>query len=310
MGLQKFGDSAAARQLQQDLRQCTVAHAYLLAGPLCREKEEIVPLFVQALLCRDLVDGHSCGLCPSCQAWARGGHPDYHPLQPEGSSLKIDQLRLWQPFFRYSPDLGRHQVFLLRQPELLTAPAANSLLKVLEEPLPGTVFLLVTEDQRSLLPTIVSRCRVVTFRGSEQSQGTVPVGKDGVPETVPPEQESVREAGEKFARIITGGTPTELLREVRLLGTDRLAAHHLLEIILAYFEQIYRGESSPQWRKTCLSRSIGEGRQVADEWPAAGRQVAGCLELLLQGLRQLEVNASVPLVLAVTLYNVQQEVQN
>ncbi|HBG22456.1 MAG TPA: hypothetical protein DDW83_04275 [Peptococcaceae bacterium] len=301
MGLQKFGDSTAGRQLQQDLRQGTSAHAYLLAGPLCREKEEIVPLFVQALLCRDLADGNPCGLCPSCQAWERGGHPDYHSLRPDGSSLKIDQLRLWQPFFRYSPDLGRNQVFLLRQPELLTAPAANSLLKVLEEPLPGTIFLLVTEDQRSLLPTIVSRCRVVIFRGSEQSQGTVPAGEDGAREGVAAGQKSAREAGERFVRIIISGTPTELLREVRLLGTDRLAAHDLLESILAYFEQVYKGESVHQWMKACLSLPEGQ---------ADGRQTAGCLELLLQGLRQLEVNASVPLVLAVTLYNVQQEVQN
>lgn len=168
MGLQKFGDSTAGRQLQQDLRQGTPAHAYLLAGSLCRDKEEIVSLFVQALLCREPADGNPCALCPSCQAWERGGHPDYHSLQPDGSSIKIDQLRLWQPFFRYSPDLGRKQVFLLQQPELLTAPAANSLLKVLEEPLPGTIFLLVTEDQRSLLPTIVSRCRVVFLEAAQK----------------------------------------------------------------------------------------------------------------------------------------------
>lgn len=277
MGLQKFGDSTAGRQLQQDMRQGTPAHAYLLAGRLCREKEETVPLFVQALLCREPADGNPCGLCPSCQAWEMGRHPDYHSLQPDGGSLKIDQLRLWQPFFRYSPDLGRNQVFLLQQPELLTAPAANSLLKVLEEPLPGTIFLLVTEDQRSLLPTIVSRCRVVFFRGSAQSQGTVTAG-----------EEDAQETGEKFARIITGGTPAELLREVRLLGTNRSAAHDLLEDILAYFEQVYKGQSSAsQWMKAAI-----------------------CLELLLKGLHQLEVNASVSLVLAMTLINVQHEVQN
>jgi DNA polymerase-3 subunit delta' len=264
MGLQKFGDSTAGRQLQQDLRQGTPAHAYLLAGSLCRDKEEIVSLFVQALLCREPADGNPCALCPSCQAWERGGHPDYHSLQPDGSSIKIDQLRLWQPFFRYSPDLGRKQVFLLQQPELLTAPAANSLLKVLEEPLPGTIFLLVTEDQRSLLPTIVSRCRVVFFRGSAKSQETVALG-----------EEDSQETWEKLVRIITGGTAAELLREVRLLGTDRSAAHDLLEDILAYFEQVYQGQSSSQWLKA-----------------------AACLELLLKGLRQLEVNASVSLVLS------------
>lgn len=73
MGLQKFGDSTAGRQLQQDLRQGTPAHAYLLAGSLCRDKEEIVSLFVQALLCREPADGNPCALCPSCQAWVGMG---------------------------------------------------------------------------------------------------------------------------------------------------------------------------------------------------------------------------------------------
>ena len=70
-------------------------------------------------------------------------------------------------------------------------------------------------------------------------------------------------------------------------GDRPFAAHDLLEDILAYFEQVYQGQSSSQWLKA-----------------------AACLELLLKGLRQLEVNASVSLVLSMTLINVQQEVQN
>lgn len=276
-GLPNWGDSVAERLLQEDLRQDSPAHAYLLAGRSLVQKREIVPLFVQALLCQDPVDGNACSCCASCRAWERGGHPDYHSLQPEGNSLKIDQIRLWHSFFRYSPDLGRHQVFLLEQPELMTVPAANSLLKILEEPLPGTVFLLVTEDERLLLPTIVSRCRVVFVRDAQENQGKVV----GVEET---------DAGDaqKFAGIITDGTPAELLKEVRSLGNDRPAAQGLLTSLLAEYERDYR-----------MKRSSSQG---------AG--VGVCLELLLRGLRQLSDNASVPLVLAVTLYRVQRELQD
>ena len=270
-----WGDSVAARLLQEDLRQGSPAHAYLLAGRSSEQKRGIVPLFVQALLCQDPVDGEPCGLCASCQAWERGGHPDYHSLQPEGSSLKIDQIRLWHSFFRYSPDLGRHQVFLLEQPELLTVPAANSLLKVLEEPVPGTVFLLVTEDESLLLQTIVSRCRVVFFR--EARQNRVEVAAD--------DQIDDQKASSKIAALLRDGTPAELLKEVRLLGNDRPAAQRLLQDLLGEFERDYR-----------MQRASSQGMAAA-----------ASLELLLKGSQQLDDNASVPLVLAVTLYHVQRK---
>lgn len=276
--MKNWGDSVAARLLREDLRRGAPAHAYLLAGRSSKEKEKIVPLFIQALLCQNPVDGDSCSLCASCRAWERGGHPDYHFLQPEGSSLKIDQVRLWQSFFQYSPDLGRHQIFLMEQPELLTIPAANSLLKILEEPLPGTVFLLVTEDEGLLLPTIVSRCRVVLFGDVRGNQDETEQNETA---------EETRNASSKIAKIIRGGTSAELLREIRLLKSDRPTAQGLLQDLLTGFEQDYR---------RCCSLS---------QWI----QAAACLELLLKGLRQLDDNASVPLVLTVTLYQVQREVQ-
>lgn len=277
--MRNWGDSVAARLLQEDLRQGSPAHAYLLAGRCSEQKREIVPLFVQALLCQDPVDGEPCGLCASCQAWERGGHPDYHSLQPEGSSLKIDQIRLWHSFFRYSPDLGRHQVFLLEQPELMTVPAANSLLKVLEEPVPGTVFLLVTEDESLLLQTIVSRCRVVFFR--EARQNRVEVAADDQAD----DQIDDQKASSKIAALLRDGTPAELLKEVRLLGNDRPAAQRLLQDLLGEFERDYR-----------MQRASSQGMAAA-----------ASLELLLKGSQQLDDNASVPLVLAVTLYHVQRK---
>jgi len=261
------GDGLVRDQLKEDLKKGSIAHAYLMAGRSSEEKKEIVMWFVQGLLCLEPEDGHPCNACISCQAWLQQLHPDFHYLQPEGSSLKMDQLRLWSSFFRYRPNLGRHQVFFLEQPELLTAPAANSLLKVLEEPLPGTVFLLATEDERSLLPTIVSRCRVVYFRGGGEKLGS----------------EEEKQKADSFFRILKDGTPAELLKELRLLGTDRGAARNLLQAVLSVLEREYRLE-----RKSSL---------------------ADCLCLLLEGMRQLEDNASVPLVLSLTLYQVQKRLQ-
>lgn len=274
----------AARQLRQDLRCGGVAHAYLLAGRAPEKKKGIVPAFVQALLCTDPGGGMPCGACTSCRAWEHRAHPDYHYLVPEGGSLKTDQIRLWRPFFQYRPQLGRRHVFLMDRPELLTPPAANSLLKILEEPLGGTVFLLVTEDERGVLPTIVSRCRVVIFRPEAPGDGGEP----------PDDNLDIRKAGE-IAGIVRKGTPAELLREIRLAGMDRSGARALLTYLLAEFEQEYR--------------RLRPGLQGGCEEMEKARGAAECLKLLLEGLKLLDENVSVPLLLSLILYKIQKRMR-
>lgn len=241
----------------------------------------MIPAFVQALLCTAPEGGVPCGCCASCRAWERRAHPDYHCLEPEGASLKVEQVRQWQPFFRYRPQLGRHRVFHINRPELLTPAAANSLLKILEEPLGSAVFLLVTEDERGVLPTVVSRCRLVFFHPEEP--GDVVRLPEGVLDA---------EKAEAIGRIIRQGTPAELLREARQLELDRAGAQALLDYLLKKFEQEYRR----------LRRCLQDGRGDA-EW--LGR-VAGCLQLLLRGSKLLDENISVPLLLPLLLYKIQR----
>lgn len=269
------------QQLWQDLRSGKIAHAYLLAGYAPEAKREVVPLFVQGLLCTDPEQGMPCGVCTSCRAWERRAHPDYHFLEPDGSSLKTEQVRLWRPFFQYGPQLGRHHLFLLKRPELLTPPAANSLLKVLEEPLEQTVFLLVTEDERGILPTILSRCRVVIFR-QEEAAGELGDTLD------------IRQV-EEILMIIREGRPSELLRKIRLLGNDRARARDLLTYLLAEFEREYR--------KLCSQLQVSGGAE------AQIRVIADCLEMILAGLRLLNENISVPLLLSLSLYKIQKRLQ-
>lgn len=275
----EFDREPAWRQLRQDLESGRVAHAYLFTGMAPARKKAAVEFFAQALLCRG-EGGEPCGVCPSCTAWEHRAHPDFHVLVPEGSSIRIEQIRAWQPFFNYHPHLGMHQVFLLENPELMTPEAANCLLKSLEEPLPDTVFLLVTEDERMLLPTIVSRCRVVFFR--QESAGDLPPASDEAAKA------------EAVARLVRKGSGSELLRAVRLLKPDRSRAREILNILLGDLESAYRVE-----RKRMAAG--GEG--------AAGLNILECLEIILKGLRLLDENVNVQLLLALTLRRVQKRLR-
>jgi DNA polymerase-3 subunit delta' len=144
-------------------------HALLLAGPEGVGKSLLAQAFAAALLCDKPADGQPCGLCLSCRQLAGGGHPDYFFVRPElkkdsdirKDSIGIDQVRGLIDEAAFAPGLARHRVVVIDGAQLMTAEAANSLLKLLEEPPGGWVFLLLTAAAGQLLPTIVSRAALL-----------------------------------------------------------------------------------------------------------------------------------------------------
>jgi DNA polymerase-3 subunit delta' len=161
-------------------------HAILFHGPAGIGKADFIEAFAQALLCEDVrPDGHACGTCASCGWFAQGNHPDYRRVRPEAleddvpaaegddapaeekktksksasKEIKIEQVRALSDFMNISTHRQGLRVVVLYPAESLNMPASNALLKTLEEPPAGTVFLLASNGLDRLLPTILSRCR-------------------------------------------------------------------------------------------------------------------------------------------------------
>jgi DNA polymerase III subunit delta' len=161
-------------------------HAILFYGPAGIGKADFIEAFAQALLCENVQpDGHACGACASCGWFAQGNHPDYRRVRPEAledelpaaegddapaedkktksktasKEIKIEQVRALADFMNISTHRQGLRVVVLYPAESLNMPASNALLKTLEEPPPGTVFLLASNGLDRLLPTILSRCR-------------------------------------------------------------------------------------------------------------------------------------------------------
>lgn len=149
--------------LQRVISKDRVAHAYLFEGKKGSGKKEMAIFFAQALFCQSQENPAPCLSCTECIRIEHRNHPNIHWIEPEGSSIKIEQVRDLQKEFSYRGVEKSHKVYIIDRIELMTTQAANSLLKFLEDPHPGTVAILLTEQRHRLLPTIISRCQEVKF---------------------------------------------------------------------------------------------------------------------------------------------------
>jgi len=157
-----IGHKEVVGKLKNAIRSGRVANAYIFSGPVGVGKEFVAINFAKALNC--LSDGEdSCDECISCRKIDDGNHADVMVIRPEGTRLKIDQMRSLQRQGSYRAMEGNYKVYIITEAEKMTAEAANSLLKTLEEPPGVMVLILLTSVYSSLLPTIRSRCQSLKF---------------------------------------------------------------------------------------------------------------------------------------------------
>jgi DNA polymerase-3 subunit delta' len=157
-------------------------HALLIHGAQGVGKLALAEKIAQLLLCEAKEAARKpCGACDGCRWYAVGNHPDFRRLEPEALApqpdvaeeeegdaparrgkpsldIKIDQVRELADFLNIGSHRGRLRVALVHPAEEMNVNAANALLKALEEPPAGAVFLLVSHRPARLLPTIRSRC--------------------------------------------------------------------------------------------------------------------------------------------------------
>lgn len=155
-----IGHQPQIKILKAAIEHNRVAHAYLFDGPDGIGKKLVAQIFARIFLCET---ANGCGHCASCTKMVAHTHPDFFSLEPDGTAIKIDQIRALQPQLALRSFAGRGKVCLIDSAELMTREAANALLKTLEEPTAGTLIILISSRPDSLLSTICSRCQEVRF---------------------------------------------------------------------------------------------------------------------------------------------------
>ena len=142
-----------------------VSHAYILNGERGSGKKMLANLFAMTLLC-ETGDNEPCGKCHSCKQAESGNHPDIIRVTHEKpNSISVEDIRTQvNNTVDIKPYQGPYKVYIIPQADMMTPQAQNAILKTIEEPPSYAVFLLLTENAETLLPTINSRCVMLKLR--------------------------------------------------------------------------------------------------------------------------------------------------
>lgn len=154
-------------KLQTLRRSGQLPHAMLFSGAEGLGKYELAQAFAWSLLCKSSSEtGQPCGQCSGCNLFAAGNHPDLKVIEPEeeGKAIRIDTIRGFIEREAITAHAGGYKPVLIRPADAMNQAAANSLLKTLEEPVSGSIMILITSNPSKLPATIRSRCRKVSFQ--------------------------------------------------------------------------------------------------------------------------------------------------
>jgi len=165
-----YGHEKIREILGKTLLQKRTGHAYLFSGIVGIGKKTLAREFVKAVNCeKPGVSGDACDECVSCRKITKNIHPDIFFIEPEGRYIRIHTIREVQERMTCKPLEARIRAFLIDDADKMREEVANALLKMLEEPSPSNIFILVTARPSSLLQTITSRCQQVRFNPLPQA---------------------------------------------------------------------------------------------------------------------------------------------
>ncbi len=150
-----------------------LAHAVLLTGQAGLGKERFAMRLAHSLLCLSpQVGAEPCGRCQSCRLYAAGTHPDIHRIHPSepGKAIVVDQARALGEFLYLRPHIAARKVVLVSPAQAMNVNAANSLLKLLEEPPADSHLILVSSQPTKLPVTVRSRCIPVVMHAPRRDE--------------------------------------------------------------------------------------------------------------------------------------------
>ncbi|MEY8299275.1 MAG: hypothetical protein ACLRJC_18125 [Emergencia timonensis] len=155
-------------RISKAIINANVSHAYIIEGDSCIDKEAFAKDFIKAVLCLE-EPGFGCDRCVNCRKIDHDNYEDMYILRADELSLKDAAVSGLQENLKNKPSAGNRNIAIIEGADSMTPRAQNRLLKTLEEPNPGTIIILLSENTENLLQTITSRCIIYRLGNFVQS---------------------------------------------------------------------------------------------------------------------------------------------
>jgi DNA polymerase-3 subunit delta' len=252
---QILGHERQKEILRRALANGRVAHAYLFSGPDGIGKRLMALALARAIVC---LEQRGCGHCLACRKIDHQNHPDLHILEPDGNSIKIEQIRSFQRELNFKPLEAPRKICMIEEADTMTVGAANALLKTLEEPRGDTLLILLSAQPNRLLETIRSRCQPLPFTrhpnsriqaelekqlgiGSTESHVLAALSEGSFKKAFGKDRELYLEQRRELLKTLTGlssGSILPILDFAEKLSADKTILPDILEIFQAFYRDV------------------------------------------------------------------------
>ena len=194
------GQEHITETLKRQVAAGRLSHAYLFTGTRGTGKTSCAKILARAVNCENLQNGNPCNACPACLGIENGSILDVLELDA-ASNNGVDQVRALRDEAVYTPAAVRKRVYIVDEVHMLSTPAFNALLKILEEPPAHLMFILATTELHKVPATIKSRCQQFAFKrilpGQIAQRLEHVAGQESIPLT--------KEGAALLARLADGG---------------------------------------------------------------------------------------------------------
>lgn len=245
MSFPLVGNKNVKNAIENAISSGHIPHAVLIEGDTGLGRHTLARYFATVAVCT--ADLKPCGKCHACVTASSASHPDISVVAPEDGkkTISVGQIRTLRAEAFVKAHSAEHRVFIIDGAERMNENAQNALLKVLEEPPVGVIFILIAQSRTTLLETIVSRCTVLSLSAPELNLAAEYIssthrfdynraldaakstsGNIGAALTLlgKKKRNSAAEAAEQFLNILYEGSAYDMLKLLGPLERDRVLA--------------------------------------------------------------------------------------